>query len=313
MQNDEIEILGQHYSPTLRTLHKKVTKLYQKPIKIIEITGHVDDSIEVLDSEIVLRLHKNSTEDNVAHELMHAVLQAEGYPTIFHLEISPMSKTLAFCKADLDHIIINDRLADLGYQAHEGFLKRANDYDNVLTMRAYEDPNKQALFLFCILHQLIKFHYYIEAASAQTHILERFPDVAKHWQNLSASIDNLPPQPKPQDMWNIGTKYITLGDAICVDLGASIRISDLIGLEPLPLRKDQLNKAAKFLFTQSWEDVETPQEDHDWILLRTFLTEPEIMVGAALTWADSIRLEEINRLNVKVFLREGNIRYILLN
>ena len=114
-------------------------------------------------------------------------------------------------------------------------------------------------------------------------------------------------------MWYIGTEYITLGDAISADLGASIRISDLTCLEPLPLHRHQLPKAAKSMFTQSSQDVETKQDNHDWVLLRTFLINPKIMVSAALTWANSAREEEMNRLNIKEFLQESNIQYILVD
>lgn len=208
MQNDEIEILGQHYSPTLRTLHNKVTELYQKSIKIIEITGHVDNSIEVLDNEIVLRLHKNSTEDDIAHELMHAVLQVENYPIFFSIA-NPLSRNMCkICRVDLDHIVINDRLLEIGYDARQGFLRKAEGYNNVLQWNSSNDPNNQVVLQFSVLHELLKFHYYIGRPRAQTDILERFPQVAKYWQKLSSSIDRLPPKPKPQDMWNIGVSIL---------------------------------------------------------------------------------------------------------
>lgn len=312
--DDGIEILGQRYSPTLRALYERVCALHQKPIKVIEIKGVVDDSIETMhDKEIVLRLHKGSSEDNIAHELMHAIMHAEGYPDFFCISTPLSINILKFCRGDLDHIIINDRLLELGYDARQGFLKEANGYDSVLRLHFDENPNNQAVLYFGMLHELIKFHFYIGIPSAQTDILERFPEVAKYWQKLSSSIDSLPTKPDPQDMWNIGVKYITLGDAICADLGASIRISDLIGLEPVPLRRDQLNKPSKSMFTQSIEDAETVPASQGWILVRTFLIDTRIMVSAALTLADSARVKEVDQLNVKELLRERNIRYILVD
>ena len=306
--------MDHRYSPTLRALYERVCALNQKPIKVIEIKGDVDDSIEPLhDKEIVLKLHKGCSEDIIAHELMHAVMHAEGYPDFFSIT-SPLSmKIRAICAGDLDHIIINDRLLELGYDARKGFLKKADGYNNFLLMHSSENADKQAILQFGTLHQLIKYHYYIRDSSAQTDILERFPEVVKYWQKLSSSIDSLPTKPQPQDMWNIGVEYITLGDTICADLGASIRISDLIGLEPVPLRRDQLNKPAKSMFIQSIEDAETVPATQGWILVRTFLIDTRIMVSAALTLADSAVVKEIDQLNIKELLRERNIRYILVD
>lgn len=310
----EIEILGHEYSPKLQTLYEKVCVLYKKPITVIEIEGHVDDSIEPLhEKEILLKLHRGCSEDIIAHELMHAVMHIEGYPVFFSITSPSSTKIYAICAGDLDHIIINDRLLELGYDARQGFLKQADGYNNFLLMRGSENPDEQAILEFGTLHQLIKYHYYIRNSSAQADILERFPQVAKYWQKLSSSIERLPPKPKPQDVWKVAAEYITLSDAICVDLGASIRVSDLIGLEPLPLHKGQLSKTAKSIFVQKIEDVKTVPTTQGLILLRTFLAEPKIMLSAVLVPRDSARVEEIDRLTVGDLLQQRNIRYILVD
>lgn len=108
-------------------------------------------------------------------------------------------------------------------------------------------------------------------------------------------------------------EYITLGDTICAGLGASIRISDLIGLEPLPLHRGQLNRPAKSIFAQKIEDVETVPTTQGWVLLRTFLVKPKIMVSAVLVLKDSTGVEELDRLIVEQFLQQRNIHYVLVD
>lgn len=91
----------------------------------------------------------------------------------------------------------------MGYDARRGFLTTVDSYDNVLKLTADKVPDKQAVLLFGLLHELIKWNYYIGNREAQIHILKQFLQVRTYWEELSAAIDSLAERPKPEDMWRI--------------------------------------------------------------------------------------------------------------
>lgn len=87
-----IAILGTRYSERLKALYDRVAAAYAgKPIRFVAKYDLGDNTIMVTTSEIVLTLRPGSTEDNVAHELMHGVLHSEGYPQMFSINALPVS------------------------------------------------------------------------------------------------------------------------------------------------------------------------------------------------------------------------------
>jgi hypothetical protein len=75
MSNGDIEILGTIYSPRLRSLfNAMVAATGGKPVEFFELTGHVGSRIVVSPDKINVGLRRGSSEDDVAHEFMHAIL-----------------------------------------------------------------------------------------------------------------------------------------------------------------------------------------------------------------------------------------------
>lgn len=282
-----ITILGTAYSPRLRKLQDKVSNLYQKPISFEPIEGNKDDSILVRQKDILVSLHPGSTEDVVAHELMHCVLHLEGYPRIFGVrggkdaQLSLSVRDIVV--GDLDHLVINRRLLRLGYDAQHGFLAHADRYDvpggaEQWLKESYSsgNPNTMCIALIGAMHDLIKFKYYIGMKGSERYILLKVPSVRPYWNRLDVAIRALPAQAKPQDIWKVGVVLVQESDRICAGTGASFRVSDLIGLNPVPLRRVETHLRAREVFT------ETTTSETQGTLVRTFLRQDHILVGANL-------------------------------
>ncbi len=155
-------LAGREYSERLRNLYLSVEMAYGRPLRVEEISGSVDNNIEVRPREIVLRLKPGSSEDNVAHELMHAILEKEGFPKIFSLRVFPLSTNLAnLIRADLDHLVVNNRLLDIGYDAQQGFLRTVAPVTSFLQMPVPSDPRQKAVYEIGALHELVKYAHYV--------------------------------------------------------------------------------------------------------------------------------------------------------
>lgn len=301
-------ILEHSYSSMLRSLYNRASAVHGKPIHIVEIRGQVDNSTIILPKTIELRLKKGSSEDNIAHELMHAILHAEGFPTMFAVGVLPLANKLRdIASADIDHIIINDRLLELGYDARRGFLSTVEDYGNVLKLRVSGNANQQAILIFGMLHELIKWHYYIGNSEAETDILAQFPQVANYWQELSSAINDLSKRPAPEEMWIVATKYVSLGDTICEDLDASIRISDLIGFKPVPFFRKRLAESARSVFRETAQKLNEQS-----VLVRTFLIEPKVLLAAHVVPVKTDYSRDIREASVAKFAEKRNIKYLLI-
>lgn len=299
-----IEILGTHYSTRLRLIYDQVVKLHGKPVEVVEVSGHVDNSIEVLPERIILRMHRGASEDNVAHELLHALFRAEGFPEPFAVRTSALSQRLhALIAADFDHLFINERLLDLGYDARKGFLSQADSFEAVLELSIPRDPSQRALALIGLLHELVKFRYYIGRTEAGPAILAKFPQVKPYWNELSARIQDIPARPSPTDLWRFVERYVEIIDRLANDLGAKFRPSDLIGFEPVFIANDQLGRQAGGLFRDRVDPI-----DADRSLVRTF-TSRNILVWAVVTNNDFLgTLETHFSLPIEQFLEERKIR-----
>lgn len=304
VSEDGIEILGTRYGPTLKEIYDEIIRLHGKPIEAVEVSGRVDNAIEVLPEKIILRLHRGATEDNVAHELVHANFQAEGFPQPFAVHISNLSQRLyALIAADFDHLIINDRLLELGYDARKGFLSHADSFEKVLELSVGDNPNERAVLLIGLLHELIKFHYYIGRDDAQPAILAKFPQVKAYWEDLSAKIQRLPAKPTPPDIWGFVEDYVRITGRLTTDLGATFRLSDLIGFQPVIIPESQLGRQARELFKDSAERVDKTKQ-----LVRTF-TARNVLVWAVVTTDDYLgQLQNHLRLPVEEFGKAREIR-----
>jgi hypothetical protein len=192
-----IEILGTRYSPKLRILYEQLAQACNLTIKVTPISGHVDNTFQALPSEILLGLKAGSSEDNVAHELMHGILRYEGFPRMFSLSLSKLAEIVcSVTAADFDHLVINARLLQLGYDALGGFLLKADRYHKVLDLRAKTDPVSQTLLLLTLCHELMKFRFYMSDVQAESDILAKFPTVRPYWRRLSSAISALVDAPR---------------------------------------------------------------------------------------------------------------------
>jgi len=102
------------------------------------------------------------------------------------------------------------------------------------------------------------------------------PAVRPYWNTLDAAIRALAQQPKPLDVRKVGVILVHESDAICADTGAAFKVSDLIGLNPVPLTPSQAHLKAREIF------VETTRSDIQGALVRTFLRRGHVLVGAQL-------------------------------
>jgi hypothetical protein len=270
-----IELLGTRYSERLRLLYEKVAATYGRPIKVESTVGHVDNTAEILPSNILLRLRPGSSEDNVAHELVHPLLAHEGFPQVFSISILPLSEALGnIIRADLDHLVINQRLRELGYDPQAGFLRTADSYLGVVKIKVPSDQNGVAVYQISMLHELLKYCYYIGDNTAEKAILQKCPQVSGYWNELKGVIGGLPSQPMPKDIWRVAEAMNTVFDRICASNQASFRFSDLVGYDPVPLSQGELQLPASQIFEETRESL--PKTG---LLLRTFLRRGRMLAG----------------------------------
>jgi len=271
-----ITLLGTPYSAKLRALYNAVSSSYSRPIRVEPKATASDNSVEVRRSEIVLQLRPGSTEDNVAHELLHPILQKEGFPQCFSLQHSKLSKSLAdLIRADLDHLIINRRLRDLGYDPHAGFLRSAETYSNVVKMAPPTDVNQMTIFSIVILHELLKYHYYIADPAAEGALLQAFPLVTREWLELKPVIDRIPDVAKPADLWRVAEQFTVIANRTCRNNAAQFIFCDHIGYSPVSIDQSELARKARRVFELSMEAY-----PNGGTLVRTFLRRTRIMVHA---------------------------------
>jgi hypothetical protein len=280
-----IEILGTTYSPRLRSLFDEMQRSSgRKIVEFTEISGRVDSRITVRPDKIIVGVHRGSSEDNVAHEFMHAILSAEGFPQTFAIATSPLSEEInGLITSDFDHLIINVRLLRVGYDARHGFLAKADPYQPVLEISEPATPDQRAVFVIAMLHELLKFHYYVGIPGAQEAILAKFYSLRTYWKMLSDAINRLPKEPTPSDMWQVVTNYVRIADQVCIDVGAAFRLSDLVGFEPVPMREGALDQPAR-----RYSDQRIEPGGGDMRLVRVVLTNGGILVAAGLVPSDSV-------------------------
>jgi len=302
---DHLKILDTEYSETLRTLYNTVRDAYKKPLIFSPIEGRADNSIEVMPDRIEIRLRPGSSEDNIAHELMHAILQSEGYPRVFSAGIFPADLLRQLIASDLDPLIINERLLRYGYDAQRGYLRDVDPFNSVFDLRAHGDPDSQALLILSVLHELLKFVYYVGDDAAEDAILAKFPQARKYWDVLVKSIRSLPKNCSPGDIWKFIKTYLRVADQIGLDCNASFVPSEIIGFSPVPLGNFELTQRADRVFYYQIDNLGEGQ-----VRLRTFLKSERLLVSAQVRPRDIKTIREEIRLTTPKFAELRRIQLL---
>jgi hypothetical protein len=281
-----VRIFGKDYSPQLLPIFRKVQESFDLPVFAIkQKTGN--DEVEVLKDRIILRLKEDAPEDVVAHEQMHVVLQTEGYPRVFYIStISRASEIYKLMASSFDHLIINDRCSEYGYDARAGFISHAPSYDSILNIPLPEDnPDAKCIAVSLLLHQLIKFDYYFGDPKAEHAFLDRFPLITPYWNRLSVAIQTFKKNPTPKKMWDLIEIHNIVLDQVANDLHASVKISEFVGFGPVLVSPEDKTNSADSLFAETSQDLGNGQ-----ILLRTYLKKSKILVNVVLVASSDIKL-----------------------
>ncbi|MGI9071303.1 MAG: hypothetical protein ACR2JB_08310 [Bryobacteraceae bacterium] len=245
-----IDISGTHYSPKLRKLIAKTEKLSHKQIIFEPNTSGGDNNNRTLGDQILIAIKAGSSEDDVAHELVHSIMQAEGYPKMFAITVIPESETIhSVINSDLDHLVINQIENANGYDALHGFLlPLRQQYQSLLSMRTpgRQGRERMAIYGVLMMHELMKHVYYIKSPDAESRILESHPELKEYWRILKKHIDKYLLNPSPSTAWVFATEYAKLMDRITDDAAAPFTFSEIIGFSPVSC--PALNTPANSIF-----------------------------------------------------------------
>ncbi len=249
-QKTGVDIIGKHYSTRLRDLIIRAEKTKKKPIEFTRNLSNEDNTYQDVGSKVVIALHPGSPEDNIAHELMHSILEAEGYPRAFFIKGRFVSRTIhALIVGDFDHLLINDRLLKEGYDAANGFLEPIRDqYRSIMSLQLplNADSDQRAMYIILLIHELMKQVYYVENPGAEAAILSAHPAVKPYWLTLKPQIEAYRKKPSPHQGWSFVSFYTDCMDRITSDMHASFRFSEEIGFSPARCRLQDLSKPASF-------------------------------------------------------------------
>jgi len=210
-----VQILGTQYSSRLLALISKIEKNIGRKIIFKAKVGEENDNSIIRDGDtFVINLGPGSVEDDVAHELMHAQLESEGYPHLFCLAAIPVAKVIeTFISSDFDHLIINQRLFKEGYNPLLGFMSGMRDqYKSVMTVRlpSNSTPEQRVAYDVLILHELMKHVYYVRSAAAETAILGSHPEIRPRWSPLKSAIEEYIGKPDFRHAWKFAETYLRL-------------------------------------------------------------------------------------------------------
>lgn len=242
-----VDILGTHYSERLRLLILRVEKESKTTVHFETKTNSGDDNIRREKDLYSVTLAPGVSEDDIAHELTHALLESEGYAKVFCLPSIPFSATIyPFLNSDFDHVIINQRLHREGYHPEVGFMANMkNQYKSVLSLSLPTGlPEQRAILGMYIIHSLMKHVYYVEAPEAEGAILAAFPQYRTHWTAIKTAILEFRNNPDPLHEWKLIEMYVKTMDQIFSESGYPTKFSDLIGFSPLLVTRNELRKPA---------------------------------------------------------------------
>jgi hypothetical protein len=249
-----IDILGAKYSNKLAALLHRVERKTKTHVVFIPKVGAGDNSIALVGGEYHMTLAPGSTEDDVAHELMHALLESEGYTSVFMIATIPLSVAMhPIIASDFDHLIINRRLHREGYRPETGFMAKMRDqYKSFVDMKvAVITPEQRAVFGVGVIHELMKQVYYVRSSKAEQAILRAYPSYRTHWLTVRNAIIRFRNVPTVSEEWNLVKVYVHEMDRIFSEAGMTEQFSDLIAFDPLPVNRNDLNKPASRLLSAS--------------------------------------------------------------
>lgn len=272
-----VRILGTQYSSRLVALISRIEQSTGRKIIFKAKVGEQSDNSIIRDGDtFVINLGPGSVEDDVAHELMHAQLESEGYPHLFCLAAIPVAKVIeTFISSDFDHLIINQRLLKEGYNPLLGFMSGMKDqYKSVMTVRLPPNPTPEQRVAFDVLmlHELMKHVYYVRSAAAETAILGSHPEIRPRWAPLKSAIEQYIGNPDFRHAWKFAETYLKLMDGITMANAPTPGFSEMFGLGPLPVSFRQKTAAASALLRVS----QAPNDPH--AIVRVF--HGNVMVGA---------------------------------
>jgi hypothetical protein len=246
-------ILDGVYSDRLASLYRLAAKHAGKPLRFLTADQSMD-SVSLFGPEVIVNIKPGAPEDAIAHELMHVVIAEEGYPEPLWADSDPWAKVLdSMMLSDFDHLFINERLSDWGYDAKKGFLSHAQLYEELLKHEWPTNPELQVLTGLWAISELMRCKYYIGATHAEPDILGRFPQISSYWRAISATIDAMPMRPKPLDIWKVVLVYLTQTDRLARDTHSYFMLSDHLFFTPIPFSAKCLSRSANRVFSLEYD------------------------------------------------------------
>jgi hypothetical protein len=251
------EILGTHYSNKLFKLIQHVEKTADVKVEFVPRTSDGDNNVSgIPGGKYRIQLKPGSPEDDVAHELMHILLEKEGFARTFPIPGDVLAQQIQnLIKSDFDHLIINQRLHQEGYSPEKGFMLGMRDqYRNFVSAKfpVSSVPQANVLIGVSVIHELMKQVYYVESPEAERAILGAYPTYRTKWQKIKTLIDSFIKAPTPASEWKFVVTYNGVMDTVYKEAGMPSTFSDNVGFRPLPVLKSQLEKPASntLTFTQ---------------------------------------------------------------
>jgi hypothetical protein len=247
-------ILDGVYSDRLASLYRLAAKHAGKPVRFVTADQSMD-SVSLFGPEVIVKIKPGAPEDVIAHELMHVVIAEEDYPEPLWADYSdPWAKILdSLMLSDFDHLFINERLSDLGFDVKKGFLSHAQLYEELLKHEWPTNPELQVVTGLWAISQLMRCKYYIGAPNAERDILGRFPQIRPYWRPISATIDTLRTRPKPLDIWKVVLVYLNQTDRLARDTHSYFKLSDHLFFTPIPLSAKCLSRPANGVFSLEYD------------------------------------------------------------
>ena len=248
-----VDIFGTHYSAKLDALISKVERATHKKVVFERNSPDGDNFNEHRGNSIVIKLRPGSAEDDAGHELVHSLIEMEGYPRWLHIpgirESEALEKPIA---SDMDHLIINKRELREGYDALHGFLLPMRDHYRSDISALTPPPNfsaiNRALYDIVLIHQLIGFVYYFKIAPAEPLILSAHPNLVPYWNKLKPKIEQYLSNVSPDTGWRFSGDFADVMDSITWDSGLRPKFSEVVGVMPFPCSAKELRMEAESVF-----------------------------------------------------------------
>jgi hypothetical protein len=251
-----LDILGTHYSNRLALLIRHVESVTKTNVVFVSNDQGGDNSVILVEGKWQISLRPHSSEDNVAHELTHTLLGAEGYTNVFMIPGYSLSRFIRSAIAsDFDHLLINQRLHEEGYYPEKGFMAGMKDqYKSfAATHVIVKTPTQRAMLAVQVIHELMKHVYYVGTQDAENAILTAYPPYKDQWLAIKREIDAFLREPTPLQEWHLVEVYCDTMNKMFSESGLDLVFSDLVGFSPLPVTKGQLNTSASKTLSEKFD------------------------------------------------------------